>query len=223
MAGKAAIGGGPVFDLQQPIQALLQSSQRDRHAMRADCFGVSPPAQLQPFEQQRTYPARQLGARGGTDFDQLATTAQQMSQTGLVHRMLEPPAHTPAIAHQKPVIIRAQHPGRLFEAPPRLNRIHRRPRSCEGPHPPESAAHFPTFQPVSSGVTLGDWRTARTSDRWLGSALRAARASARAHPPRLARSPNACSSTARVLPYGSPNPLFNSIAKATAGFVVSGK
>ena len=103
-------------------------------------IGQSEGALQNPFDGLRKsgdHPAR----RG--HFDHLPAASQQVSQARLVHRLPETPIHRPAIPHQKPGKVFAQHCRRLLEPPSRLNRVHRRLRRGEHPQPPESAPNLP--------------------------------------------------------------------------------
>ena len=75
--------------------------------------------------------------------DRQATPAQQMGETGLMHRVIEAPIGRPPVAHEGAREVAPQDRGGLLEAAARQNGVDGGVRRGKGPEPVQLAADFP--------------------------------------------------------------------------------
>jgi hypothetical protein len=74
---------------------------------------------------------------------QVATSAEQMRQTGLMRGRAKASIRRPAVPHEHAREVAAEHGRRLRKAAARLNAIHRDAVGGEGPQPRQHAGHLP--------------------------------------------------------------------------------
>ena len=135
-------------------QARDQIAAGDGQAVRGDRPRLIPIAHGERLLQDRLDVGPE-GAMGMIGRDH-AAPPEQMRQTGLVRGGGELPIGRPPIADEDAREVGPQDVGRLLEAAAGLNAIDGRGGGRKGPQPLQQSA---TFQPVSSGLTVGLPRT----------------------------------------------------------------
>jgi len=132
-------GTGRGKEVQEPRH---QMPACDRGAVRGHVTGHDAIANGERVLQHRLDVARP--GRPWMRLGDLAAASDQMRETGLMRRLIEPAIRRPAVADEDAVELGAEHGRRFVNPAPVLNGVDDRARRRKDPQPPESSAHLPT-------------------------------------------------------------------------------
>lgn len=127
--------------IDQGVELILEMPARDGDAVRGQAPLLIAVADGQRVLQDALHAWRELAFPMITD--QEATPAQQVRQTRLVDRVIEPSIGRPAVAHEDAREVGAEQGRRLCKSTPRLNRIDGRVGCCGRPQPLQLGVDFP--------------------------------------------------------------------------------
>jgi len=141
MRRKSACDPSGARMLDECVELVLEVPARDRHTVGGHASLLMAVADAQRVLQDALHARREAAVPMITDQD--ATPAQQMRETGLMDRLIEPAIRRPAVAHEDAREIGAEQRRGFRKAAPRVNRVDGGFGRRRGPQPLELGVHFP--------------------------------------------------------------------------------